>query len=130
GKVDRVDEYNGVTRIIDYKTGKVQQNQVEVVNWEEITTDYEAYSKSFQILSYVYMMHISGDIKPPVEAGIISFKNLNSGFLRFAKKDKTGNGAKKDFLITQETLNAFQEELKRLIIEICNSNIDFVEKEI
>ncbi|WP_100613590.1 PD-(D/E)XK nuclease family protein [Confluentibacter citreus] len=130
GKVDRVDEYNGTTRIIDYKTGNVQQNHVEIVNWEDITTNFDKYSKSFQILSYAYMMQLSGKIKLPVEAGIISFKNLNSGFLKFAKKDKSGNGAKKDFLITQDTLNAFQEELKKLIIEICNPNIDFVEKEI
>ncbi|WP_100611235.1 PD-(D/E)XK nuclease family protein [Confluentibacter lentus] len=130
GKVDRVDEYNGITRIIDYKTGNVQQNQVEIVNWEDLTTDYDTYSKSFQILSYAYMMLLSGEIKLPIEAGIISFKNLNSGFLKFAKKDKSGNGAKKDFLIAQDTLNAFQEELKKLIIEICNPTIDFVEKDI
>ncbi|PKQ45931.1 PD-(D/E)XK nuclease family protein [Confluentibacter flavum] len=130
GKVDRVDEYNGITRIIDYKTGNVQQNQVEIINWEDITTDFDSYSKSFQILSYAYMMQLSGDIELPVEAGIMSFKNLNSGFLKFAKKDKSGNGAKKEFLITQDTLDAFHEELKKLIIEICNPTIDFIEKEI
>lgn len=130
GKIDRIDEYNDLIRVVDYKTGKVQQNQVEVINWEDITTDYNAYSKSFQVLSYVYMMHLSGDIQLPVEAGIISFKNLNSGFLRFAKKDKSGNGAKKDFLITDDTLDAFEKELKKLIVEICNPNVDFVEKEI
>ncbi|MFI0429595.1 PD-(D/E)XK nuclease family protein [Mariniflexile sp. HMF6888] len=130
GKVDRVDEYNGITRIIDYKTGRVEQNQVEIVNWEEITTDYKKYSKPFQILTYAYMMHLMGDINFPIEAGIISFKNLNAGFLKFAKKDKSGNGAKKDFLITNETITNFKVELKQLILEICNPNIPFTEKEV
>ncbi len=130
GKVDRVDEYNGMTRIIDYKTGRVEQAQVEIVNWEDITTDYKKYSKPFQILAYAYMMHEMKVIKLPVEAGIISFKNLDAGFLGFAKKDKAGNGAKKDFLITYETIDAFKVELKQLILEICNPNIPFTEKEI
>ncbi|MEN3323663.1 PD-(D/E)XK nuclease family protein [Mariniflexile soesokkakense] len=130
GKVDRVDEHNGITRIIDYKTGRVEQNQVEIVNWEELTTDYKKYSKSFQILSYAYMMHLMGAINLPVEAGIMSFKNLSAGFLKFAKKDKTGNGAKKDFLITNEAINNFEVELKQLILEICNPQIPFTEKEV
>ena len=57
GKVDRVDEYNGTMRIIDYKTGKVEINKVEIVNWDDITTDYTKYSKSFQVLTYAYMMN-------------------------------------------------------------------------
>ena len=130
GKVDRVDEYNGMTRVIDYKTGRVEQAQVEIVNWEDMTTDYKKYSKPFQILTYAYMMHAMEDIKLPVEAGIISFKNLDAGFLGFAKKDKSGNGAKKDFLITHETIDHFTVELKQLILEICNPNIPFTEKEV
>jgi ATP-dependent helicase/nuclease subunit B len=130
GKVDRVDQYNGITRIIDYKTGRVEQSDVEIVNWENITTDYKKYSKSFQVLAYAYMMHLSSDIELPVEAGIISFKNLSNGFLKFSKKDKAGNGARKDSLITAETLDNFEVELQQLILEICNSNIPFTEKEI
>lgn len=130
GKVDRVDQYNGITRIIDYKTGRVDQNQVEIVNWEELTTDYKKYSKSFQVLTYAYMMQLQNNINLPVEAGIISFKNLSAGVLSFAKKDKSGNGAKKDTLITQETLDNFKIELKNLILEICNPNIPFTEKEV
>ncbi|TXG37302.1 PD-(D/E)XK nuclease family protein [Seonamhaeicola maritimus] len=130
GKVDRVDEYNGVTRIIDYKTGKVNQGDVEIVNWEDISTDYKKYSKSFQVLAYAYMMQQSGGLKFPVEAGIISFKNLGNGFLKFAKKDKPGAWAKKNTLITQETINSFKTELKRLILEICNPDFPFTEKEI
>jgi len=130
GKVDRVDEYNGVLRIIDYKTGKVEQSKVEIVNWEDLTTDYTKYSKSFQILMYAFMMNQNTSFNSPVEAGIISFKNLNAGFLKFAKKDKPGTYAKKDSVITQDTLNSFFIELKSLILEICNSEISFIEKEV
>ncbi len=129
GKVDRVDTCNGVMRIIDYKTGNVQQSQVELVDWEALTTDYKAYSKSFQILTYAYMMYRSKQIKMPLEAGVISFKNLSSGFLKFAKKE-SARGRKKDTLITVETLEAFEIELKRLILEICNPKINFTEKEL
>ncbi|WP_339917862.1 PD-(D/E)XK nuclease family protein [Yeosuana marina] len=130
GKIDRVDEYNGITRIIDYKSGNVSQGEVEIVDWEDITTDYKKYSKSFQILTYALMMQQSGLINLPVEAGIVSFKNLKSGFLKFSKKDKPGSYAKKETLITEETLDNFTSELKKLILEICNADIPFTEKDL
>ena len=129
GKVDRVDTCNGITRIIDYKTGSVKQNQVEIVNWEDISTDYKKYSKSFQILTYAYMMQKSHMIDLPVEAGIISFKNLKEGFLKFAKKESAFSRTK-NALITDDTLIDFELELKKLILEICNPNINFTEKEV
>ncbi len=130
GTVDRVDEYNDVIRIIDYKTGKVELNKIEIVNWEDITTDYVKYSKSFQVLTYAYMMNQEKIFTNPVEAGIISFKNLKAGFLKFSKKDRIGIGAKKDSLITQAILDDFYNELKSLILEICNPEIPFTEKEV
>ncbi|NQY29287.1 MAG: PD-(D/E)XK nuclease family protein [Flavobacteriaceae bacterium] len=130
GKVDRIDEVDGTIRIIDYKTGKVDQSKVEIVNWEDITTDYTKYSKPFQILMYAYMIQSQKQFTKPLEAGIISFKNLSAGFLKFSKKDKTGRGAKKDTVITQETFDDFLIELHQLIHEICNINIDFTEKEV
>ncbi|SEP88292.1 PD-(D/E)XK nuclease superfamily protein [Hyunsoonleella jejuensis] len=129
GKVDRVDERNGVTRIIDYKTGNVQQAQVEIVDWENITTDYKKYGKSFQVLAYAYMMCIANKIQLPVEAGIVSFKNLKSGFLKFAKKESERSRTK-DSRITNATILAFEGELQSLISEICNPKIDFTEKEV
>jgi hypothetical protein len=127
GKVDRVDQYNGLTRIIDYKTGKVEHSDLVVNDWSLITTDY-AYSKAMQVLIYVLMLYPERKIEH-VEAGIISFKNLKSGFLRFASKT-TEPGGKKDFAIAQETLDTFVIELKKLILEICDSEIPFTEKEI
>ena len=126
GKVDRVDIYNGVTRIIDYKTGKVLSNQVEISNWEDLTTDYKKYSKSFQVLMYAYMMMKENKVKFPCEAGIISFKNLSAGFLKFAVKE----GRAKNQLITEETMQHFEIELKKIIVDICNPETNFIEKEV
>lgn len=129
GKVDRIDLFNGTTRVVDYKSGKVEQNKVEISNWEDLTTDYDKYSKSFQILCYAYMMHKKNLIQLPIEAGIISFKNLKAGFLKFGKKESATSRTKNQ-LITKDTLDSFEIELKRLIFEICNSDIDFIEKEL
>mgnify|MGYP000885024490 FL=1 len=67
-------------------------------------------------------------LKFPVEAGIISFKNLSGGFIKFAKRESSRG--KKDTNITEDTLTSFEIELKKLITEICNPNIPFTEKEV
>ncbi|MCF4100563.1 PD-(D/E)XK nuclease family protein [Gillisia sp. M10.2A] len=129
GNVDRVDEANGILRIIDYKTGKVMQNQLEILDWDELTTDYDKYAKPFQVLMYATMLLKNKEVTSPVEAGVISFKNLKPGFLKFAKKDKPRD-KDKDSIISAETLENFQQQLKALILEICNPDVPFVEKEI
>jgi hypothetical protein len=63
------------------------------------------------------------------EAGIISFKNLGAGFLKFGIKEKWGI-RNKAHRITDDTLENFTVELKKLIVEICDPNIPFTEKEI
>ena len=127
GKVDRVDEYNGQLRIIDYKTGSVNQGDVEIINWEDLSEDYK-FSKAFQVLSYALMMNKEIPINN-AEAGIISFKNLGDGFLKFGVKEKSGSRNKSQ-LITNDALENFTVELKKLILEICNPDIPFIEKEI
>ncbi len=128
GKVDRFEKSNGISRIIDYKTGKVESRNLNVGDWSEITKDYDNYSKSFQVLTYASLIALEKDLKFPAEAGIVSFKNLKSRFLKFEKKEI--GTRKKDSMITEETLEEFQIELKKLIMEICDPAIPFVEKEI
>ena len=126
GIVDRVDRYNGNLRIIDYKTGKVAQGDLEITEWESLSQDYK-FSKAFQVLAYTAM--ISQEIPiHNVSAGIISFKNINNGFLRFATKTAKRNS--QNYEITTETLDLFLKELKTLILEICDPDIPFIEKEI
>ena len=130
GTIDRIDVCNGIRRIIDYKTSKVSQSELELVHWEDITSDYKAYSKSFQIMTYAFMLNTEAVFTTPVEAGIISFKNLKSGLLKFAKKDKSGAHTQKTTLLSTELLDHYEQELKTLILELFNPDIDIIEKEV
>ncbi|GAA0872613.1 PD-(D/E)XK nuclease family protein [Gangjinia marincola] len=122
GKIDRVDQFNNDLRIIDYKTGKVQQGQVILKDWDELITNYDDYSKPFQLLTYALLLHTAKKIELPVKAGIISFKNFSAGFIPL-KEDKSDQ-------ITAEMLERFEQKLTELILEICDPNIPFQEKEI
>lgn len=127
GTVDRIDVINGTVRIIDYKTGTVNKNELELTSWDNLHTQYK-FSKAFQVLCYSYLYQLNFGIKNPLEAGIISFKNLQLGFMPFAQKEKA-NSRKKDTSITQDTLVLFKEKLDTLLLEITNPSIPFIEKE-
>ncbi|MFS4468939.1 PD-(D/E)XK nuclease family protein [Maribacter sp. 2210JD10-5] len=126
GKLDRIDEFDGSTRIIDYKTGKVERRNVELIDWNLVTEDY-AFSKAFQLLCYSLMYSTVTDSRD-IHAGIISLKNLKEGVLLFSKKDSV-RGPKKN-IIDAAILKEFGEHLLQLIQEICNPNIPFTEKEV
>ncbi len=121
GEADRIDELDGVIRIVDYKTGKVSQADLSIKDWQLITTDYKKYHKSFQVLMYAFMYVDMNDIDvniQPIESGIISFKNLGAGFLKVNKKQ-----------VLQEDMLQFMKELKDLLVEIYNPEMSFVETE-
>lgn len=129
GNVDRVDIYDDILRVIDYKTGKVTQPQLEICDWDELTTDYDKYSKPFQVLMYATMLLENEPSQSTMEAGVISFKNLKVGFLRFGEKESS-RSRKKNCRVEPETIENFKVQLKNLIREICDPKIPFLEKEI
>ena len=121
GIVDRIDEVDGILRIVDYKTGKVQWANLKFKDWDLLSSDYN-YSKSFQVLFYAFLYIKSNNINLEecnIESGIISFKNLKSGFM------KVNNS-----IISKNDIDEFSLQLNKLILEIYNSEIPFLEKEI
>jgi hypothetical protein len=108
----------------------VSKSDLELVNWEDLTQDYKAFSKSFQVLTYAYMLNNQATFTSEVEAGIISFKNLKSGFLRFAKKDRPGARAQKITQLSSQIIESYEVELKKLILELFDPKVDFIEKEV
>ena len=122
GNVDRIELRNGKIRIIDYKTGKVEKTNVVLKSWNGLTQELKN-DKIIQVLAYAFMFeNEAGDI--PIEVGIISFKNLKSGFLPFGfKEDKQLKST-----VTNETLNHYLDEIVLLLNEIFDANIPFEEK--
>lgn len=122
GNVDRIEERNGTIRIIDYKTGKVEKANVMLKTWKGLTEDIKN-DKIIQVLAYAYMYEEVAKGKP-IEAGIISFKNLKSGFLPFNfKEEKEMNS-----IINGEILFNYLEQMVLLLSEILDQNIPFEEK--
>ena len=112
--MDRIDKINGVLRIVDYKTGKVEQKDLNVKDMKDIIKDYK-YHKAFQVLCYGYLYasknHYSSDKE--LLAGIYSFKNFKEDFLNVS--------------INKETIQEFLECLKELIREILDKKQPFIE---
>ncbi|WP_430428891.1 PD-(D/E)XK nuclease family protein [Maribacter litoralis] len=128
GKLDRVDEFDGITRIIDYKTGKVERRNVELMDWDVLTEEYQ-FSKAFQLLCYALMFfktHPAENLS--IQAGIISLKNFADGTLLFAQKESARGP--KNHIINNEMILDFEQILGQLITEICNADLPFTEKEV
>ena len=122
GNVDRIEKRNGTIRIIDYKTGKVEKATVTLRSWEDLTIDIKN-EKIIQVLAYAYMFEKEAK-GVPIEAGIISFKNLKEGFLPFQFK----SGKEEIKNIEEEILTNYLEQIVLLVSEILDETIPFKEK--
>lgn len=126
GIVDRVDELDGVTRIIDYKTGKVEASQLKMIDFSVINENYK-YTKAMQVMLYSFMfLKTSNKEFDKLESGIISFKNLKPGFLKM-NFSTTPRG--KDNNVSEERMSDFMVEIKNLIVEILNPEIPFIQNQ-
>ena len=113
GKVDRVDEYNGVVRIIDYKSGKkLYKKDVEIKNIEEIKTEKGIYN--LQLMIYALGLHEEIGNKN-IKSGIISLKNMKDGVLEGKCAGETQ--------FTEDNLNLYKKEIFGLIDDILNKDM-------
>ena len=124
GKVDRIEERNGVIRIIDYKTGRVDAGSLKLNDIFALTPEIEN-EKIIQLLCYAMMFENHELLKNlDITAGIISFKNMKKGFLPVV----IGTGKEAVHVISNEMIEDFKVIIKLLILEIFNPEIPFKEK--
>lgn len=123
GTVDRIDEFNGTLRIVDYKTGFVQGSNLKFVE-----IDDHKYEKAIQVMLYslLYLENYSLDDDQTIEAGIYSMRNLKSGFLKVNFSEKFRG---KDHIVNKERIQSSAERINQIIAEIFDPNIAFKEPE-
>lgn len=121
GKADRVDFEGDTLRVIDYKTGKVEDKEVAFTEYDELVDDPKK-AKAFQLLMYVYLylkmnpQYVGFD----VVAGNFSFKNLKPGLLRVGKK--IGRNKKEVLKIDNNVLGEFEQQLEIILYKILNDD--------
>lgn len=109
GKADRIDRVGNTIRIIDYKTGSVKSNHLNIKDAQNLIVD-KNFSKALQLLTYAWMyqpLNENGDL---LQAAIISFRNMNP-FLNPAK----WNGNEQ---LNEEVLQEFEESLQAIIVNL------------
>jgi hypothetical protein len=124
GEVDRIDELDGVLRIVDYKTGKVEERDLILKDILKITEDYK-YTKALQVMLYAFLYSSNNKsiFDQSLQAGIYSFKNQKADFIKMTFGEKKF----KDFSVTEDRVIEYMEVVKSLIKEIFDINKPFVE---
>ena len=123
GKIDRVDQFNGQLRLIDYKTGVVISSKLQLKNWDDFYGDRK-YQPMFQLLLYAWAMQKELNQKFPFEAGVVSLKSPFLGVMKISKKatDKTSY----KYHLDDSLMKDFEQFLTSLLKEIFEEKKSFV----
>lgn len=113
GLIDRVDDYGGVTRIIDYKTGKVNPASLKIKSIDDFDLDTDK-KEAFQLMFYQWLYKKSkGDATKALHTGILSFPALKHGVMLM------DNG------LVDELAEDFEQYVFRLVAEILDPDVAF-----
>jgi RecB family exonuclease len=87
GLADRVEDVNGQKRVIDYKTGKTKQSDLNLKGEWENTLDKGESGKAIQLLVYCAMLLKDVEEDTTVSAAIRSGRNAKAGLLKLKIDD-------------------------------------------
>jgi ATP-dependent helicase/nuclease subunit B len=114
GKADRIDVCNNQLRIVDYKTGSVDEKDLKIESVAEVLEK----PKAFQVLFYAYLYAKEHQLVNEVlTSGIVSLKKPSNGFMPLLiNKNET---------ITSSILAEFELLLLQLLTEIATPELVF-----
>ena len=122
GVIDRLDKRNGIIRIIDYKTGLIKTNEVTV---KTLSSSFDlSHLKAMQLLCYALMYFKNNPKCNNLEAGLISFRDLNKGMMKLGIKEAS---APPNHLVNSAIIEEFEGLIKNLILEIMDPTHPFTD---
>ncbi len=118
GVIDRIQTIDGITEVIDYKTGSINSGDLKFKSWEDLITN-KKFDKAFQLLFYAWLFNQTKNKHSKIVSGIYPIKRISSGFLRIEIPEQ------KDHALTSDDLNEFESLLSKLLIDILDPELNF-----
>ncbi len=118
GFVDRIDSIGGKFRIIDYKSGKVEEKDTSTnktkVDLDVLVKNCQDKKHILQLIMYCYLFKANYN-ELPREASIISFINIKDGVFKL----DTGN------ISIEEAVEMFPEIIQKILEQMYDTSVDF-----
>lgn len=119
GVVDRVDEYKGTVRVLDYKTGEFKFKKRALPSMEELFSEPDAFKKGvFQTSLYRLMIESLVPKGLAIRTGIIPLKTPGEQIELMDEEYST-----------ESAISEFKSLLDKLFTEILNPNTPFIQTE-
>ncbi|MBE0650452.1 MAG: PD-(D/E)XK nuclease family protein [Bacteroidales bacterium] len=121
GIIDRVDQIPGESgvRIMDYKTGSVNEYDLKIKDWDSLITD-EKYSKAFQVLTYAWLYLAKNPTVKQVKGTLVSMKSASGKPVEVSFSDDQN---------IDQLLPLFEEQLDVLLTAMFDTSKPFVQTE-
>jgi len=120
GKMDRVQEEDGVLHVLDYKTGNVEPNKLAFTDNEDIIQNKK--TNIIQLACYNLIVSSILNSNKPFKSGIVSFKHINQGTLWM--EEKISFKERKD-VFSEEDLKNFENLVYEIVEDIYDVNSTF-----
>lgn len=121
GFADRIDSCGGVKRIIDYKTGRVEEKKLKLKNWDELISPEEASERdiAFQLLMYKWLYaKMNPELRETAEAVVISMRKPADALPVVAPAAENQQDA---------SSSPFEDILLGIVEEIFNPDVPFTQ---
>lgn len=124
GSADRIDRLKSQIRIVDYKTGSVDENHLKINSttnadqWDKMFTD--EYDKAFQLMMYAWMYWEKKPSYNSIISGISALKRHSDFYPLMLYKQEA---------IDDKNIQRFEKDLIKLVEDIFDIDKPFVQRE-
>jgi ATP-dependent helicase/nuclease subunit B len=124
GKIDRIDDFGGQIRVIDYKNSIQDKDKFGFTGFETLFSDVD-YNKQLQLFIYVWLVYKNKpEYLKKIQAGIIPFRK----FLKEPRQIVIGK-EKQNLVFDEQLMSEFETHLTAFIARILDLSIPFSQTE-